>query len=371
MTFLVTTSPDPREQQAGDCGALLLAYVHSDDNDECQRLAQRLIRDHCSSIIRNTIRFRLGPRHANGSGLGDEVEDLYGEVVVEVWRRLTSFKARREFSAAIADFRGLVGIISHHACSGYLRRKNPNRCRFAKRVRYHLSSNPQFALWQDAGIGSVCGFASWRQHLAPGRGLNARATAAASGFDFFRQSLTVEDAARIKGVADLLAALFDWVGGPIALDDAIDVAVGFFGPKELPDTSSSFADRGGKPPESVPDPGTGIIAELERREFLAWVWGEIANLPLQQRAALLLNLRDSAGDGVITLFPVLRIASVTQIAETLDMPRTELVGLWDDLPLDDQAIAERLALSRRQVINLRRSARERLCRRTKALGAQY
>jgi DNA-directed RNA polymerase specialized sigma24 family protein len=372
MTSLVTISPDPREQP-GDCRALLLAYVDSNDNDECQMLAHRLIRDHCSAIIRNTIRFRLGSRYGNGSvaGGGEEIEDLYGEVVVEVWRRLTYFKASRELSAAIADFRGLVGVISHHACSGYLRRKNPNRCRFAKRVRYHLSSNPRFALWQDGGSGYLCGFRSWRQEPAKGRGLNGRATAAASAFDLFRQSLTVEDAQQIKGVADLLSALFDWVGGPVPVDDAIDVAVGFFGSKELLDTTTSFAGGSAKSPESVPDPSSGIAAELEQREFLVWVWSEIADLPVQQRRALLLNLRDSQGDGVITLFPILRVASVIEIAETLDMPRNELVALWDSLPLDDQTIADRLGLSRRQVINLRRSARERLQRRAKTLGAMY
>ena len=45
------------------------------------------------------------------------------------------------------------------------------------------------------------------------------------------------------------------------------------------------------------------------------------------------------------------------------MPAPELAALWPDLPLEDAAIAERLGLTRQQVINLRKSARARLGRR--------
>jgi len=40
-----------------------------------------------------------------------------------------------------------------------------------------------------------------------------------------------------------------------------------------------------------------------------------------------------------------------------------LAELWNSLPLDDHAIAARLGITRQQVINLRRAARERLARR--------
>jgi hypothetical protein len=37
--------------------------------------------------------------------------------------------------------------------------------------------------------------------------------------------------------------------------------------------------------------------------------------------------------------------------------------MWESLPLDDTAIADRLNLTRQQVINLRKAARMRLARR--------
>jgi hypothetical protein len=50
------------------------------------------------------------------------------------------------------------------------------------------------------------------------------------------------------------------------------------------------------------------------------------------------------------------------------MPALDLAGLWPELPLDDARIAERLALKRQQVINLRKSGRERLSRRMNKSG---
>jgi hypothetical protein len=50
------------------------------------------------------------------------------------------------------------------------------------------------------------------------------------------------------------------------------------------------------------------------------------------------------------------------------MPAQEFAGLWNELPLADDAIARRLGLMRQQVVNLRKSARERLGRRMRNAG---
>jgi len=56
---------------------------------------------------------------------------------------------------------------------------------------------------------------------------------------------------------------------------------------------------------------------------------------------------------------------MNQIAEVLEMLPEKFAELWNDLPIDDAAIAQRLGITRQQVINLRKSARERLGRRMK------
>ncbi len=98
-------------------------------------------------------------------------------------------------------------------------------------------------------------------------------------------------------------------------------------------------------------------------ERLRRLWRELLQLPVRQRAALLLNLRDAEGHGMIATLPLTGVATMREIAAALEMPAVEFAALWRDLPLEDRRIAELLAITRQQVINLRKCARERLARR--------
>jgi hypothetical protein len=80
---------------------------------------------------------------------------------------------------------------------------------------------------------------------------------------------------------------------------------------------------------------------------------------------LLLNLKDASGRGCITLFPATGIASISQLASALEFNVETFAELWNELPLEDARVAELLKLSRQQVINARKSGRERLARRLK------
>jgi hypothetical protein len=101
------------------------------------------------------------------------------------------------------------------------------------------------------------------------------------------------------------------------------------------------------------------------RETLGVLWAEVRELPATQRTALLLNLRDSEGHGVIELLPATGLASFADLALMLSMTPPELAAVWNHLPLEDAKIADLLGLTRQQVINLRKAARDRLARRTR------
>ena len=96
------------------------------------------------------------------------------------------------------------------------------------------------------------------------------------------------------------------------------------------------------------------------------MWDEILQLPPRQRTALLLNLRDESGGAAIALLPVIRVATMRQVAAALEMSAEELAAVWDRLPLEDAAIGEKLGASQQQVANLRKCARERLSRRLRS-----
>jgi len=65
------------------------------------------------------------------------------------------------------------------------------------------------------------------------------------------------------------------------------------------------------------------------------------------------------------LLPAIGIATIRQLAAALELTAERLAELWNELPIEDARIAELLGLTRQQVINARKSGRERLARRLK------
>jgi hypothetical protein len=74
----------------------------------------------------------------------------------------------------------------------------------------------------------------------------------------------------------------------------------------------------------------------------------------------MLSLRNSSGEGLITMLPIAHIAGLRQIAEVLEMEPMEFARILKELPWNDVKIAGHLGITRQQVINLRHWARVRL-----------
>lgn len=71
-------------------------------------------------------------------------------------------RAKAETEAKpIANFNSYAAVMAFHACSKYLRRKNPVRGQLKDRLRYLLTSRPQLSLLSAYGIELYC-----RQRLA-------------------------------------------------------------------------------------------------------------------------------------------------------------------------------------------------------------
>jgi hypothetical protein len=232
----------------------------------------------------------------------------------------------------------------------------PERHAFKNRLNYLLTRLRGFALWQDENGKLLAGFAVWqrgRTPAAPGR---------------FKQ-LAHEDEIvaqvhllRSTRAGDALAAVFDYLGGPAGFDELVSVLAAVLQIRDQPLESAdqnqdSFTFRTAGEPDTA--------WQVEKRIFLQRLWEEVRQLPRNQRAALLLNLKDAGGHGCIALFPATGIATLRQLAETLEVDAERLAELWNELPLEDARIAEMLGLTRQQVINARKSARERLTRRLK------
>jgi hypothetical protein len=166
----------------------------------------------------------------------------------------------------------------------------------------------------------------------------------------------------------LLRGVFGRLGGPVALEQLVTAIADS---SEIRDRSVPILDDtlATTHPWCCGSAAHPAIT-IEHRSHLARTWSEITQLPPNQRAALLLNLRDAAGNDALALFHLTGVASFAQIAELLDLSPRELADLSDDLPLPDAVIARRLGVERQQVINFRKSARERLARRLKRIPSK-
>lgn len=270
--------------------------------------------------------------------------DLYAEDLEEI-SSLAAIKLIRKVRAAVADEEHAINVLgdylatlTYNALYDFRRRRYPERHRLKRNLRYLLTRDSAFALW-DSPEGTVAGLAGWKgQPSKPAAWTRFTATPA------MREKTRP---------AEALQAIFRQLGHPVTFDTLVDRVA------ELWDVRDVAVASAEPPADDRPDP----LSSLEQREYLEKLWSEIRELPENQRTALLLNLRDSGGSNALTLFLLLNIAGAAEVARAAGLTEDELNELWEKLPLDDLTIAERLRLTRQQVINLRKSARTRLARR--------
>ena len=329
---------------------LLREYVECSDADRAEAMLGELVVEHAQPGIRKVVRYKLA---FQGQWEAQDIEDVAGEVVLELIGRLRSMRGGGS-AEVIGSFAGYTAVAAYHACNEYLRRKYPNRHRLKTRLRYLLTTGKKFAVWENASSEWVCGFSSWQSENAP--------TASSEAVSRWRDLLAeLPRGQNATDPVDLLGRIFAAFGGPLPFDELVGIVAYFWGvddPPAAPETSAREVQSNDF------DPGM----RMELRQWLAQLWTEIRELPRSQRVALLLNLRAGDAAPAVTLLPVTGVASIRTIGETLELPPEAFAGLWNSLPLDDLAIATMLGVTRQQVINLRKSARERLVRR---IGGKY
>ena len=311
---------------------VLESFLASPDEERSEEQLGDLLARHAAPLVRRIVSRRLGPSSS-------DVDDVCSQVMLQLMLRLRRERIDDNL-AAIDAFASYVAAAAHHGCDHFVRAKYPLRWRLRSRLRYVLEHDPRFALWRAADDSLICGRAEWRSRQAsaappPGERLAG---------------------VRKQNVRELLARLFDLSGSPLELTAVVNAAAAAWA---IP----LFQHDAGHAVDAVADPGPRVDASLEQRGRLERVWAQIRELPLRQRHALLLNLKDDA----ITVFLTTGAAALRDIAASLELPVEDFSALWNDLPLPDNTVAARLGCTRQQVINLRMAARKRLANR---LGAQ-
>ena len=322
------------------------AFLGAQSEDDATRALERLFDAATDRLLVECVRRGM---HGSARQAAD-VEDAASDTRVRLIRRLWSLKS--EGGATIEDFAAYVATTATRTCYAHLRARFPARTRFRNQVRYSVSRHPDTTLEETDGVW-WCRSRALR--AAPPKGALQQFIDAPAAFLARHR---IDHAAPLP---HLVAAVLAKLETAIELDRLVDALTSALG---IVDARTADSAEGEPILERLPDPAPGSLRALSDREELQRLWNEVVELPINQRVALLLNLRDPDGGAALHALPATGLVTRNDIARTLEMPAAVLDEMWDELPLDDLAVAARLGLTRQQVINLRKSARARLARRS-------
>ena len=324
---------------------LLRQYVECTDTQRAESLLEELIVQHAEPGVRKVVRYKLA---FQGNAEMQDIDDVCADVVLELIARLQAIRADTKLDS-IGSFSGYSAVAAYHACNEYLRRKYPNRHRLKTRLRYLLNNEKKFAIWEGALGEWICGLRQWQSAGNP--------PAPSEIVSRWRERLAdLPHGPNAIHPATLMEMVFLRIGGAVEFDELVGMVAFLWGVDDpAPATELSAAE--------IESANTDPNQRLEMQQWVAELWKQICALPRSQRVALLLNLRTSGAGSAAALFPLTGVASIRQIADALEFPADDFAAIWNLLPMEDLAIAEELGVTRQQVINLRKSARERLLRR--------
>src|SRR5262245_23878840 len=362
LQFFITGSPflvSLVKESSSQIDCLLEPLVRMSGAEEIDVFLSQLIAEHAEPVINRIIRYKL--RHnLNRSGAEAEAEDLRQEAIAQLLVELQKLRSDIE-THPIRDVCGLAATITYRLCARWMRRQFPWQHALRNRIQYLLTRQAGFALWPDDNDEVnklIAGFVAWKRQRPPPEASSLRRLR--------RDERLLESLGGGGSSTDLkeaLATIFIHVGGPVDFDELVKTVAALL-QITAPKVESVDADSDDTTVE-LADQEADVAWRVEKRIFLQRLWEELRQLPLHQRVALLLNLRDHKGRGCIALFPATGVASIDQLAEALEMSEEQLAELWSEMPLEDTKIAELLQQTRQQIISARQSARRRLARRLK------
>src|SRR5882724_10856303 len=210
--------------------SLLSQYVECTDPRRAEALLEELVVEHAQPGIQKVVRYKLA---FQGRSEAQDIEDVSGEVMVELIGRLRSIKQSDPLEA-IGSFSGYTAVTAYHACNEYLRRKYPNRHRLKNRLRYLLNNEYTFEIWEAGDAGWLCGMRQWRADDTS----RAPADRVGRWRDILADLPHGQSASR---PTDLLTRVFDHLRGPVEFDELVDIMAWLWGVDDQEHLSESIA----------------------------------------------------------------------------------------------------------------------------------
>src|SRR5215212_4089246 len=148
------------EKSTASIDPLLEPLLPESGEGRADELLSNIITEHAAPVIKGVIRYKL---HLNPhrAAQRDEAEDLYQEALLQLLTRLRQFRGEPG-RHPVADLRGMAAVIAHRTCSGWMRRRFPERHALKNRLHYLLTRQRGLALWQGEDGKLLAGFEAWR-----------------------------------------------------------------------------------------------------------------------------------------------------------------------------------------------------------------
>lgn len=355
--------------QVMELDAALRPWVEARNEPQQSHLLEVLLSEQIEPLIREIVgyQFRVFFDAMGRSSQQGESEDVCSEVRLHLLTRLRDLQTDPT-TQSIRNLRSYVAVTAYRACYEYLRRKYPKRYSLKHKLRFLLSQHPDFALWQQGRGLWLAGLAGWGgRPMTVAARTHPRLNHLFSAPAEFAQQHRLLAKTTASALSPMLHAIFNQLQQPLELDDLVSAVAALCEIKDQTAQAETEPTNTAAWLEQLPDPGPDLSETLAQRSYLARLWEEVRQMSPRHCVALLLNMRDERGGSATELLVFTGVATFAQLAEALAFSETELAEIWPQLPLDDLTIAARLDLTRQQVINLRRSARERLWRRLNGL----
>src|ERR1700758_4769025 len=172
------------------------------------------------SVLRNVVRQKLRVtlrtndfREQNLDGL-----DVLQDIRLKLIRKLSGEDGEEDSS--IQEFKAYAATVAYRTCSDYLRARYPLRTSLKNSLRRILDKADEFSAWEGASGELICGYPGWRSPSFK--------TDAAGVMELRNDPYRLPIEALPHGSADsmnwtawkaLLEGIFQFVGGPLPLDD--------------------------------------------------------------------------------------------------------------------------------------------------------
>ena len=175
----------------------------------------------------------------------------------------------------------------------------------------------------------------------------------------FKSARFSDEDVRAAPLSQIVAELFDWIGGPIEVDRLVRM-VGYL-LKIKDDRIESLTEQA----EARWNANLSVNTEsgeshVEAKELLAWLWRGVTQLPAEQRDAFAFRFEDPAGQGFFEVLVAAGIVNWGELAQGMGRSVEEVARLSMRMPMDGATAADELGVLPKNVWKWRFRAVQRL-----------